>query len=312
MKRKKINKEKIINENKNISKTFDLDKEESHYKKITNNQSSIISDLKKENDRLKIIISSYEKKYKKYTKIKKEIKKNKEIQHNLNSKIYHPIFIKLEHMKLNNSSIVNLNKKNISKEPEKRPSSSELKKNNLQITSNPSLKKIDPLTITKIFIENTKKTKSNSVSTKRQISRMKSREITTSLSNGKTKDKKNESVMVNRRYKKKFINEFKTNTLKKFEEKNKNSHKNLIKSNGKSSNASSKSYLQNNSSLNYKNTNNINNNNNINNSQNIFKNHPNIMKRLNKHNVIINNFNSYNYINVYSSSTKEKCNKKKI
>ena len=311
MKRKKINKEKIINENKNISKTFDLDKEESHYKKITNNQSSIISDLKKENDRLKIIISSYEKKYKKYTKIKKEIKKNKEIQHNLNSKIYHPIFIKLEHMKLNNSSIVNLNKKNISKEPEKRPSSSELKKNNLQITSNPSLKKIDPLTITKIFIENTKKTKSNSVSTKRQISRMKSREITTSLSNGKTKDKKNERVMVNRRYKK-FINEFKTNTLKKFEEKNKNSHKNLIKSNGKSSNASSKSYLQNNSSLNYKNTNNINNNNNINNSQNIFKNHPNIMKRLNKHNVIINNFNSYNYINVYSSSTKEKCNKKKI
>ena len=214
-------------------------------------------------------------------------------------------------MKLNNSSIVNLNKKNISKEPEKRPSSSEIKKNNLQITFNPSLKKIDPLTITKIFIENTKKTKSNSVSTKRQISRMKSREITTSLSNCKTKDKKNESVMVNRKYKK-FINEFKTNTLKKFEEKNKNSHKNLIKSNGKSSNASSKSYLQNNSSLNYKNTNNINNNNNINNSQNIFKNHPNIMKRLNKHNVIINNFNSYNYINVYSSSTKEKCNKKKI
>ena len=309
MKRKKITKEKI-NENKNISKTFDLDKEETHYKKITNNQSSIISDLKKENDRLKIIISSYEKKYKKYTKIKKEIKKNKEIQHNLNSKIYHPIFIKLEHMKLNNSSIVNLNKKNISKEPEKRPSSSELKKNNLQITFNPSLKKIDPLTITKIFIENTKKTKSNSVSTKRQISRMKSREITTSLSNGKTKDKKNESVMANRKYKK-FINEFKTNTLKKFEDKNKISHKNLIKSNGK--NVSSKSNLQNNSSLNYKNTNNINNNNNnINNSQNIFKNHPNIMKRLNKHNVIINNFNSYNYINVSSSSTKEKFNKKKI
>ncbi len=308
MKRKKITKEKI-NENKNISKTFDLDKEETHYKKITNNQSSIISDLKKENDRLKIIISSYEKKYKKYTKIKKEIKKNKEIQQNVNSKIYHPIFIKLEHMKLNNSSIVNLNKKNISKEPEKRPSSSELKKNNLQITFNPSLKKIDPLTITKIFIENTKKTKSNSVSTKRQISRMKSREITTSLSNGKTKDKKNESVMANRKYKK-FINEFKTNTLKKFEDKNKISHKNLIKSNGK--NVSSKSNLQNNSSLNYKNTNNINNNNNINNSQNIFKNHPNIMKRLNKHNVIINNFNSYNYINVSSSSTKEKFNKKKI
>ena len=308
MKRKKITKEKI-NENKNISKTFDLDKEETHYKKITNNQSSIISDLKKENDRLKIIISSYEKKYKKYTKIKKEIKKNKEIQQNVNSKIYHPIFIKLEHMKLNNSSIVNLNKKNISKEPEKRPSSSELKKNNLQITFNPSLKKIDPLTITKIFIENTKKTKSNSVSTKRQISRMKSREITTSLSNGKTKDKKNESVMANRKYKK-FINEFKTNTLKKFEDKNKISHKNLIKSNGK--NVSSKSNLQNNSSLNYKNTNNIINNNNINNSQNIFKNHPNIMKRLNKHNVIINNFNSYNYINVSSSSTKEKFNKKKI
>jgi hypothetical protein len=138
---------------------------------------------------------------------------------------------------------------------------------------------------------------------------MKSREITTSLSNGKTKDKKNESVMANRKYKK-FINEFKTNTLKKFEDKNKISHKNLIKSNGK--NVSSKSNLQNNSSLNYKNTNNINNNNNINNSQNIFKNHPNIMKRLNKHNVIINNFNSYNYINVYSSSTKEKVNKKKI
>ena len=288
-----------------------MDKDENHYKKITNNQSSIISDLKKENEKLKKIILTYESKNKKYTKIKKEVIKNKELQHLVNSKIYHPSFVKLDHMKLNNSSIVNLNKKNISKEPEKRPSSSELK-NNLQIGFNPSLKKIDPLTITKIFIENTKKTKSNSVSTKRQISRMKSREITTSLSNCKTKDKKNESVMVNRKYKK-FINEFKTNTLKKFEEKNKNSHKNLIKSNGKISNQiSNKSNLQN-SSSNYKNHNNINNNNsNINNSQNIFKNHPNIMKRLNKHNVIINNFNSYNYINVYSSSTKEKVNKKKI
>ena len=112
MKRKKITKDKI-NENKIISKTLDLENE-NYYKKITNNQNSIISDLKRENDRLRIIISSYEKKNKKYTKIKKEIKKNKEIQHNISSKIYHPSFVKLDHMKLNNSSIVNLNKKNIS------------------------------------------------------------------------------------------------------------------------------------------------------------------------------------------------------
>jgi hypothetical protein len=286
-----------------------LDKDENHYKKITNNQSSIISDLKKENEKLKKIILTYESKNKKYTKIKKEVIKNKELHHLVNSKIYHPSFVKLDHVKLNNSSIVvnNLNKKNISKEPEKRPSSSELKNNNLQIGFNPSLKKIDPLTITKIFIENTKKTKSNSVSTKRQISRMKSREITTSLSNGKTKEKKNESVIMATRKYKKFINEFKVNTLKKYEEKNKTSHKNLIRTNGKVSNAT-KTTLQS-SSSNHKI--NMNNNNNSNN-QNIFKNHPNIMRRLNKHNVIINNFNSYNYINVYSSSTKEKLNKKKI
>ena len=64
MKRKKITKDKI-NENKIISKTLDLENE-NYYKKITNNQNSIISDLKRENDRLRIIISSYEKKNKKY------------------------------------------------------------------------------------------------------------------------------------------------------------------------------------------------------------------------------------------------------
>ena len=262
------------------SKNPSLNKNPTRSINISNNNSNnnvqIIKNLQSENERMKKLLVSYQIKYEKYSneerKLKFKVQQQEKENKYLNNKI--------------SKLVINTNKPQEKKDLQITFTIQNEKKEgkvHSSISSGPTPKKKDQITINKNYLTNsTKKIKQQPkmIFQSRTSSRMRKRtDHNNSKNNTTITEKRNEScVVVNRRYQN-FLEQFEANTLRIVNMEKKKQYK-TTSMEAKKANKIKK----------YTNTNVLSNS------------KQNIQNKFNsKQNVIINNYNNVNYINVYTT-----------